>query len=199
MRTPGVLISFAAAALILSGCSGSPEPAAPSPEPDREYITSGAIIEADGVTELCWTVLESYPPQCGGGVALEDFDWSMAPDVVEEGGVRFVESPVIVQGTVTAGEAAGDYTLTVTDYPSEVPPWSEVPSTSDREVTQAEFDEIAPRLDEILGTWSGGLVQGVIRVSVPFDEDGTLQRTVDEEFGEGVVLLDQLLRPAPGS
>lgn len=36
---------------------------------------SGTVIERNGRTDLCFGVLQSSPPQCGGGVELAGWDW----------------------------------------------------------------------------------------------------------------------------
>lgn len=37
--------------------------------------TSGTVIERDGRTDLCFGVLDLYPPACGGGVELAGWEW----------------------------------------------------------------------------------------------------------------------------
>lgn len=82
-------------ALVIAACGGAssppgrPSPAAPSPTPHTDPVpvadpdtlvrdaashdgqavrVSGFLLASDGKARFCSVVLESYPPQCGGGV-----------------------------------------------------------------------------------------------------------------------------------
>lgn len=47
-----------------------------STETPVEYETGGEVVQEQGEPAyICWMVLESYPPQCGGGIRLAGWDW----------------------------------------------------------------------------------------------------------------------------
>lgn len=51
---------------------------------------AGAVIERNGQTNLCFGVLQPYPPACAGGVELAGWDWEAVEGQYEEhAGVRW--------------------------------------------------------------------------------------------------------------
>lgn len=46
-----------------------------SPGGDRRLIGRGTVIDEGSGPNLCFSVMQSLPPQCGGGVALADWRW----------------------------------------------------------------------------------------------------------------------------
>ena len=154
--------------LTACGSPGSPPSDGSGSTPDLsdgEYRTSGTVIDkGEGRPELCLGgVMESYPPQCSGGVPLIGWDWSD------------------VEGEETSGQVSwGDYeitgrydrkSLTVLEAgpPASPPPESEDPfespceepadgwETPDPERTRESDREItikaAEQAEDFSGAW----------------------------------------------
>ncbi len=78
----------------------------------------GFFLARDGIAELCSVVLESYPPQCGGGTVrltgevpadiLDALDRTTEPDLAQA-----TWGYVVVTGTFRAAGAAGAPTLEI--------------------------------------------------------------------------------------
>lgn len=84
---------------------------------------SGTVLEsAEHGPQLCFSVMESMPPQCGG-IDLTDWDWAAVPSR-EQGGVRWAHS-VQVTGTWSAGA------LELTEPPTAVADAATVPPAPD--------------------------------------------------------------------
>ena len=96
------LVALCLGLTVLTACGspGSPSSDGPGSTPDisdGEYRTSGTVIDkGEGRPELCLGgVMESYPPQCSGGIPLIDWDWSD------------------LEGEETSGQVSwGDYEIT---------------------------------------------------------------------------------------
>jgi hypothetical protein len=70
---------LAVTCLALAACGDEPAGTAadPTAEPSDRYTTTATVIEAlDRGPQLCWAVMESYPPQCGGGIEVVGWDWT---------------------------------------------------------------------------------------------------------------------------
>ncbi|MFS0893299.1 hypothetical protein [Microbacterium sp. 179-I 3D3 NHS] len=92
-----VTVPVVVTVLVVAGC------ATPGAEKVREggalgaaisstFMTeaSGSVIERDGQTRLCFGVLQSNPPVCGGGVELSGWDWEAVEGKYEaHAGVRW--------------------------------------------------------------------------------------------------------------
>src|SRR5829696_1122227 len=77
-RSPAVLAS---SVLLLGGCAAQPaDPAAggTATSGGERYAVSATVLESpDHGPQLCSSVMESYPPQCGGGGPdVVGFDWA---------------------------------------------------------------------------------------------------------------------------
>jgi hypothetical protein len=49
-------------------------------DPDApRYETAGAVIGTDQRAQVCGAVMESMPPQCGGGTPIDGWDWGSVP------------------------------------------------------------------------------------------------------------------------
>lgn len=198
-----------AAILVMSGCATAPgaapaptsttvpsdqriEEAEPAP-PRGRVIATGTVLDAGGDAQLCLgAVAESYPPQCSG-IPLDDWTWSG------------------VDGSETSGEVTwGTYAVygtydgdryTVTDPPimlalydpirPEDPTGGVEGTTSESELTRVQ-DDIVGRLGERI--LSAGIERGYVWVGVAWD-DGTLQKAMDAEYGEDVVVVTSSMRP----
>ena len=158
----------------------------PTPAPGTEVVGIGTVIDDGDGANLCYVVMESYPPQCGSPLPLEGWDW-VGLESEKSGGVRWGDYTVF-------GEFDGER-LTVTRAPEpagEPEPWPSHtgPLTSDElAVAQAQIKRDLPSLLSL----SQG--DGFVHVSVLYD-DGTLQAAFEDRYGEGAVVVAALLRPA---
>ena len=96
-RTPLLAVTY----LALTACGDelagtSSDPAA---DPGDRYTTTATVIEAQGHgPRLCWSVMESYPPQCGlGGVEVVGWDWTVLDGSEAAGGTTW--GTYVVVGT----------------------------------------------------------------------------------------------------
>jgi hypothetical protein len=71
---------LAVTCLALAACGDEPAGTAadPTAEPGDRYTTTATVIEAPGQgPQLCTSVMESNPPQCGaGGIEVVGWDWT---------------------------------------------------------------------------------------------------------------------------
>ncbi|RIQ33640.1 hypothetical protein [Jiangella rhizosphaerae] len=96
MRHVGWIVAAPVAALLLAACgdegapvSASPSDAPPSADPGQAYTGFFTVLEnAEHGPQLCSTVLESHPPQCGGPDVL-GWNWDEAPDAETANGVTW--------------------------------------------------------------------------------------------------------------
>lgn len=62
----------------------------PSSDDAARYRGTGMVHEdGDAGPQLCFSSMDSYPPQCGDGVALAGWDWSEATGYESANGVRW--------------------------------------------------------------------------------------------------------------
>jgi hypothetical protein len=205
-RTIGVLLA-ASVALFAAGCAARDAPAGGAPDgawtvdlPSvaAEVTGVGTVLEADDGPVLCLgAIAESYPPQCSGPAVI-GWDWT-AVDGEE------TASDVTWGAYAVWGDWDGE-TFTVTGEPvlaalydpmvdpSAPNPWD--PSLppgplpeSEAEVVQAEVVDALP---DVLGA---AFVNGRVVAEVMFD-DGTLQASVDERYGDDAVVVIPSLTPA---
>lgn len=216
MRNVVVIGAAAAATLLaLSGCmtgSGGQVPSeSPSPShtaaADPTVAPDGTIALAtphpitvlekesrgDGPQLCVGGVAESLPPQCSG-VDLLGWSWDdHAGDFDERAGVRWGEF------MVTGDYSPGDDTLRVAAVETDGPDPTPRPNlcTDDCEQPTDDLMDIARAIiREHDGVHSSGVDgAGVVHVGVTYD-DGSLQRSLDEEYGAGLVQVDSTLVPA---
>jgi hypothetical protein len=74
-------------------------------EPDgQRVIVAGWYVEDEGDARLCESIMESFPPQCGGrGLQLEGLDPAQLDGVQSDQGVTWAEDEVEVSGTLRDG------------------------------------------------------------------------------------------------
>ena len=88
-RSPAVLAS---SVLLLSGCAAQPaDPSAggAASSADERYAVSATVLESpDHGPQLCSSVMESYPPQCGGPDVV-GFDWTDVEGVESANGTTW--------------------------------------------------------------------------------------------------------------
>jgi hypothetical protein len=66
--------------LALTACGDEPAGTSsdPAADPGNRYTTTATVIEAPAHgPRLCWSVMESYPPQCGYGIEVVGWDWTV--------------------------------------------------------------------------------------------------------------------------
>jgi hypothetical protein len=77
-------------------------------KPGEAVLVRGALIVSGGITRLCYAVLESYPPQCGGpSLVVRELDLNTVGELTSANSVTWSDREVRLRGTVT------DRTLTV--------------------------------------------------------------------------------------
>ena len=204
-RTQIAVALLAASALLLAACatpsgsapSGPPAgdrlgAVAPSP-PDGEVIGQGTVLDAGGDAELCMgAVAESYPPQCSG-IPLENWSWDGVEGSEQSGDVRW--GAYAVQGMYNGTSfQVTQPPILLALYDPMVPddPYGGEPGNADEATLTGIQDDLPGRLRAAyLSSWPE---DGRLRVQVIWD-DGAWQRAADEEFGEGVVVVESALRP----
>jgi len=207
MRTkrPGLalLIGCAAAGLLTACASGADAGAAPDAPvgqslgsldpglPEGEVIAEGTVLKDAAGARLCFAVMESYPPQCGG-LPVAGWTWDGLEGAETANGVTW--GAYAVQGTYD-GEA-----LTVTQPPILLAlydpmmrddPTGGVPGdTAESRLLEIQ-EELPGRLGaDLLGSWPQ---DGRLWVQVVWD-DGTWQDAADADFGDDVVVIESWLR-----
>jgi hypothetical protein len=110
---------LAVTCLALTACGDEPAGTAadPTAEPGDRYTTTVTVIEAPGHgPQLCTSVMQSNPPQCGpGGIEVVGWDWTGLDGSEAKGGTTWGEYVVI-------GTYDGEH-FTITEPPSPpVPP-----------------------------------------------------------------------------
>ena len=204
-RTPRLLL-LAAALLWLPACSGddtevAADPAdgssastpadlaplaAPGPVRTRDLVV---VMDTGDGAEMCLgPVAESYPPQCSGP-RLEGWSWR------GQGGVEKV-GPVRWGSYALSGTWDGEV-LAVTDaVPAALysPPRDEQdPPPPLRQRDETSVTEIAREVSG-LPQVAGAYVEDAQVVAEVAYDDGTLQRSLDEEYGANTVrVLAQLV------
>lgn len=185
----------------LTGTGAAAPEAGGPPESDQrlvEFTSPGEVVGVGTVLEdarglrLCLGgVRRSIPPQCDG-IALAGWDWASAPGVERSGSVRYGSYAVF--GRLVRG------VLQVTRAPvaeaAYVGPRPAVVTGSQATGTSLVRPELVARVRELPGllsiSWGAGV--GPHEVTVVYD-DGALQRTLDTEFGPGVVVVVSALIP----
>ena len=200
MKLHRALAPLAAAALLaaLTACAApggpgsTPDEREPliMPEPDRsqEVWALVNVIDDGSGAQLCPVVMESYPPQCGGAIPIDGWTWDAdALPYDQEGDVRW--GFYAVYGLYD-GEA-----LTVTQ-PAVFGGAIDVPAPpATGPLTADEAARIAQEIrEDLAGDHTTGEGDGVVFLDVTWD-DGSLQRQLDERYGEGAVVVTSLFRP----
>lgn len=199
----------ASAMLVLAGCAGQggsgggtdAEWVPDTPALPAEVTGVGTVLELDGTPMLCLgPIAESYPPQCSGPTVI-GWDWAAVDGEETASGVTWGAYAVW-------GDWDGE-TFSVTREPilaalydpmldPDAPnPWDDTlpPGAlpeSEAELVQAELDEVVP------GLLATAFVNGRVVVEVMYD-DGTLQSSVDERYGDDAVVVISSLEPAEAS
>ena len=165
----------------------------PTPPATPPLLAIGTVLEADsgpnaGVPMLCFMVLTSLPPQCGGPQVL-GWDWSSVEHETLNG-VRWTPDLAL---RVTYDAAAGTLTpLEVLDLAALSLPAPETPSgTLDPAAVEAvQADIVTLKRPDVMG---GGGGDGIVVLEVVYD-DGSIQAALDEIYGPGAVHVTSWLR-----
>ncbi len=212
LRRATAAAATALAALLLCSCAtprdGALTPGAEPPRfgdvqpapPEGDVVGTGTVMDkprGDGrAIELCLgAVAESYPPQCGG-IPLEGWDWGAVEG--EEAAADHTWGAYAVTGRydgATFTVSGEPIPLALFDPPAaEDPTGGEAGTTSEAELARVQ-QSIADRQGETPFILGSGAYGGYVWVDVVWD-DGTLQDAADAEFGDGVVIVQSVLRPA---
>jgi hypothetical protein len=206
MRRETIAVLAASAVLLLAACSSAGGDvggdSAGQWEPARaalpaEVTAVGTVLEKDGTPMLCLgAIAESYPPQCSGP-EIVGWDWAAVDGEQTASGVTWGSYAVWgdwdgTRFTVTREpvSAALYDPMVEPDAPN---PWDEslppgaLPET-EAELVQGELERSVPDLR------STGFVNGRVVLEVQFD-DGTLQASVDERYGDDAVVVIPALTP----
>jgi hypothetical protein len=71
-----------------------------------EYETMGTVIETGSTgPQLCFGTLDSYPPQCGGGIGLAGWSWDLVDGEQRSGDTAWLDE-VYLRGTFDAPAAS---------------------------------------------------------------------------------------------
>ena len=191
------------ATLPLAACAGSAggSDAVWTPrtaELPQEVHGVGTVLEADEDPMLCLgAIAESYPPQCGGPPVV-GWDWAAVEGEESASGVTWGAYAVWGDWDGETFTVSREPVLAALDDPPADPsapnPWDDglPPGT----LTEPEADQVRAELEravpDLLGT---GFVNGRLAVEVVFD-DGTLQASVDERFGDDAVVIVSALSPS---
>lgn len=109
-RASPAAMAVAACLLSITGCATAPEPMPVSADGEGPLLTTGGaytVIDRDGAVALCTSVLQSYPPVCGGAVALSGWEWDAVPAAFETAsGVRWGEYVVTGRYDAEVGSLA---------------------------------------------------------------------------------------------
>lgn len=148
----------------------------------------GTVIADSTGTRICHLVLESYPPRCGRGLALDGLDLAELPGARTASGVTFAGARIV-------GELDGS-TLRVTAPPQPPRPPSE-PHRPTRDLDAPERAALARRYERevrplVEGAGADELLEahldeqrGYIRVLV-IDDRGPLARRLRRDHGDAV-------------
>ncbi|MFJ6547695.1 hypothetical protein [Microbacterium sp. NPDC091676] len=205
---PVTAVGVATAVLLLTGCTTAPgvsppptsttvpsdmllEEAEPAP-PQDPVVATGTVLDESGDVRLCLgAIRESHPPQCDG-VPLEDWSWDGVDGDEASGETRW--GAYAVTGTWD-GER-----FTVTEPPALLALYD--PMAPDDPTAGVDGTSAAAELDRVQNDISGRLGvealtlatdRGYVWLQVVWD-DGTMQKAVDEEYGEDVVVVTSALR-----
>ncbi|OAN38333.1 hypothetical protein [Microbacterium sp. H83] len=196
-----LLVAASVVVLAVSGCAAgsgsSPAPTSPvagadgplaDPAPPHgRVVAAGTVLDRGGDASLCLgAVAESYPPQCSG-IPLVGWSWDGVDGSETSGDTTW-------GGYAVRGTYDGE-TFTVTDAPIMLAlydpirsddPAGGVDGSSDQDDLARVQTEVGDALGtDALTTW---IERGYVWVQVVWD-DGSLQRAVDERYGDGVVIV----------
>lgn len=166
---------------------GDPSPTAVPAAPGNVRTRTIVTVMDTGSPELCLgAVAESWPPQCGGP-PIEGWDWTDHEGTYQKSGSTrwgtFVVSGTWDGSTFTYSDAIAG---ALYDPMAEPSPTYPAPSV---EHTRAELQDIADEVGRDLPGAQGAYVDGRHVLADVVYDDGSLQDWVDQQYGDGVVVL----------
>jgi len=99
----------------LPACGGGPDSTVPGnsaltvkqalgAKPSGPVRVRGALIVSGGTARLCYAILESYPPHCGGpSLVVRGLDLDTIGELTSASGVMWSDREVRLRGTVADG------------------------------------------------------------------------------------------------
>ena len=187
-----LLVSCASGAASNTADGSTIGAASPLP-PEGEVLAVGTILDHAGEVELCLgPVAESYPPQCDG-LPMADWTWEGVDGFETSGDVTWGAYAVRGAYDGAAFTTVAPPTMLALYDPMIVPdPTAGEPGAGD----DATLQRLQEELPEVLGDayLSSSPENGRLRVDVVWD-DGTWQSSVDEAYGDDVVVIRSALRP----
>jgi hypothetical protein len=206
MRTRGLLrlACVAVGLLAVTGCAGSAAPGTspatapgefPRPAAAGEVLAQATVLQKDGEEpQLCLgAVADSYPPQCGGPPIL-GWDWAAVEQAESASGVTWGTYAITGTWDATAFTVTQPpVPLSLYDPLADIDPRTEEGNagpSDEATLLRLQEDLHAADYAPILSDWTEN---GYLWVSVIYD-DGSVQRFLDDRFGEGVVAVQSALR-----
>lgn len=204
---------------LVAGCSaddpGEPQAAhraasaSDAPSEHDVLTTQGPmpVIGRDGVVRLCLGfVYDTFPPQCGGSIVIDGWNWESAGPYQEAYGVRWGD--YVVTGEIVPGrEHLSIVSVPPADLESDAPSYSEAPavpcdaskhgtSTAGPVRSEQETVDLIDELDGFTGVAAVFQVDETrFEVVVAHDRKDRLQRELNERYGCGVVKVTSILVP----
>ncbi|WP_166869210.1 hypothetical protein [Salinibacterium sp. ZJ70] len=199
-----LVVAAVAVVLAVSGCTSGAAPGSGSPGPvdlvgfaaDGVVVGQGGVIQVDGSpAELCLGgVMDSYPPQCAGGVPLVGWEWEAIEGWETASGVTWGDYAVWGEWDGEALAVTGAIMLALYDpmpYTSPLLDPANRGDTSEAELLRIQEDLQAQTPFPVLGSWTEN---GYLFASVIYD-DGRLQSWFDESYGADRVATVGALQP----
>lgn len=165
-------------------------------EPGPEVIGQGTVIQKqDGPVQLCLgPITMIYPPDCGGPDVM-GWDWDAVDGAETVHGTTW--GTYAVQGTWDGGRLTltqDPMMLALYDPMVEDDPYVDPANPGATDPARlAEIQEELMRKKEPLVSYADN---GYLFVEVIHD-DGSLQESIDAEYGANVVVVRSQLRPVP--
>ncbi len=204
----GATLVGGALVVVLTGCAGGASPAANSaagdappavpasnPAAPGEVLGQGTVLQKDGEEPMfcLGAVAESYPPQCSGP-EIAGWDWSAVDGSESASGVTW--GTYAVQGTwdgTVFTVTQPPIMLALYDPMPVVDPFTDPANAGPS--TEAELTALQEKVhnDEFVEALASWPENGYLFVQVIYD-DGSVQRYVDERYGEDVVQVRPALR-----
>ncbi|MEM9611121.1 MAG: hypothetical protein AAGA99_27185 [Actinomycetota bacterium] len=176
---------------------------------DRWMVSGTVIDEGDG-PRVCFAVLTSLPPQCGGGPRLLDFDWDAIDGEERSGDVTWVSGVRLVVTTTGSAPAEEVRFLGEASASAFVPgdsaalvPMCETPAggwqpDDPTRVSRVRFDAAIAAARALDGHASAAVARIVPLGEFPEDEEAQ-QRWLDlaEDITNDIVAIRHVGDPAP--
>jgi len=188
-----VLAASATVAACASGAGSVPAETSRPAAAATEYEVVGLLHVTDQAVNVCVLELQSYPPQCGGGVPVAGVDAETLPASL------FERHEGVIWGQARLVGTFDDGILTLTRDPMPPPVPNRQP-TVDPPVQPTDAARLAATAEAIgtsgrAGILSVGTSGDVVEVLVPLETDGGLQADFDTEYGDGTVVVESWLHP----